>query len=62
MEIQIRQKLNFNVHQDVARVQRILRVQDRLYLQVEITEHTTSWTLMTAVNAALDRYLGRPHG
>ncbi len=58
MEVRIRQRLNFELTEDTAVVTRVLRVDDRFYVQVETSQVTSSSTLMAAVNDALDHYLG----
>ena len=53
----IRQQIDADQQGNRARVNRVLRVEDRLYVDVWQTVDATEMTLMKAVNQAVDRFV-----
>ncbi len=59
---EIRSRVALGATGDRARVHRILKVENRLYVEVEQTRDAKEKTIMVAVNDALQKYEDSHHG
>jgi hypothetical protein len=62
MRVLIRQKIDVDRDGDDATVTRVLRVDDRYYVEVRHPVGTRYNTLMNAINSAIDKFLYEQRG